>query len=85
MQSKIGPFLNPKGWREWVSGIEPASSIFYAEYQNTGPGADVSKRVTWAGYRSTLSDIQASKFTVGTFIQGAEWLTEAKVAFDTAL
>ncbi|GMI73006.1 pectin methylesterase 1 [Hibiscus trionum] len=85
MQSKIGAFLDPVGWKEWVANVDPPSSIFYAEYQNSGPGSSVDKRVKWAGYRSTLSDIDAGKFTVETFIQGHDWLPDATVSYELAL
>ncbi|KAE8656213.1 putative pectinesterase/pectinesterase inhibitor 26 [Hibiscus syriacus] len=85
MQSSIGPFLNPVGWREWVTNVDPPSTIFYAEYQNTGPGSTVDKRVKWAGYKSTLSDADAGKFTVATLIQGHDWLPDATVSYEPAL
>ncbi|GLU14162.1 hypothetical protein SLE2022_307480 [Rubroshorea leprosula] len=82
MQSEIGAFLNPLGWIEWVSKVDPPRTIFYAEYQNTGPGSNVDKRVKWAGYRPTLTKDQAGKYTVGTFIQGGEWLPDTEVGYD---
>ncbi|XVF27150.1 hypothetical protein REPUB_Repub14bG0081800 [Reevesia pubescens] len=85
MQSEIGAFLDPVGWTEWVANVDPPSSIFYAEYQNTGPGSSVDRRVKWAGYRPTLSDVDAGKFTVGTFIQGQDWLPAATVSYEQAL
>ncbi|EOY27391.1 Pectinesterase 3 [Theobroma cacao] len=85
MQSEIGAFLNPLGWKEWVSNVDPPSSIFYAEYKNSGPGSNVDERVKWGGYRPTLSDVDAGKFTVGTFIQGEEWLPGATVSYQPAL
>lgn len=85
MQSDIGSFLKPVGWMSWVPNVDPASTIFYAEYQNTGPGADVSQRVKWAGYKPTLTDAEAGKFTVQSFIQGPEWLPNAAVQFESTL
>lgn len=85
MQSTIGPFLNPLGWIEWVRGVEPPKSIFYAEYQNIGLGSNTSGRVKWAGYRPALTEDEAGKFTVGNFIQGNEWLAEANVQFQESL
>ncbi|KAG8380219.1 hypothetical protein BUALT_Bualt07G0170600 [Buddleja alternifolia] len=83
MQTNIGGFLNPKGWISWVSNVDPPRSIFYAEYQNTGPGAGTSGRVKWAGYRPTITAAQASKYTVQSFIQGPSWLPTTSVAFDS--
>lgn len=85
MKSDIGSFLKPVGWISWVANVEPPSSILYAEYQNTGPGADVTQRVKWAGYKPAIADGEASKFTVETFIQGSEWLPNAAVQFDSTL
>ncbi|KAK1576876.1 hypothetical protein Q3G72_017145 [Acer saccharum] len=85
MQSAIGPFLNPLGWKEWVSNVDPPKTIFYAEYQNTGPGSDVSNRVKWAGYKPTLTVDEAAKFTVKSLIQGSDWLPATSVAFQESL
>ena len=85
MQSDIGAFLDPVGWKEWVANVDPPSSIFYAEYHNSGPGSSVDQRVKWAGFRPTLSDVDAAKFTVGAFIQGEDWLSDATVTYQPAL
>ncbi|XP_050285112.1 pectinesterase 3-like isoform X1 [Quercus robur] len=85
MQSEIGSFLNPLGWISWVTNVDPPSTIFYAEYQNTGPGSTVDKRVKWAGYKPTLTVDDATKFTVESFIQGSEWLPDTDVKYDESL
>ena len=85
MQTNIGSFLNAKGWKEWVYNVDPPSTIFYAEYQNTGPGATMDKRVKWAGFIANITENEAAKFTVETFIQGADWLPAASVTYDTSL
>ncbi|KAM7493817.1 hypothetical protein LguiB_028426 [Lonicera macranthoides] len=68
METHIGSFLDPKGWIECTSSVIPPSTIFYAEYQNTGPGARVDKRVTWPGYKGNITADQANKFTVEFFV-----------------
>ncbi|WOH04107.1 hypothetical protein DCAR_0623513 [Daucus carota subsp. sativus] len=85
MQSTIGDFLHPLGWIEWVRGVEPPSSILYAEYENTGPGSALTGRVKWSGYKVPFTAEQASKFTVDSFIQGSSWLPSTEVAFDSKL
>lgn len=85
MQSEIGSFLNPLGWISWVTNVDPPSTIFYAEYQNTGPGSAEDKRVKWAGYKPTLTVDDATKFTVESFIQGSEWLPDTDVKYDESL
>jgi len=42
----IGRF-KPEGWHNW-SKTENEATARYAEYKNTGPGADISKRVLWS-------------------------------------
>lgn len=81
MNSQIGAFLSPKGWIEWTPNVEPPSSIFYAEYQNMGPGSSLDQRVNWAGFKPTISSDQASQYTVQSFIQGDVWLPETQVTF----
>ncbi|KAG8388447.1 hypothetical protein BUALT_Bualt02G0126800 [Buddleja alternifolia] len=83
METNIGAFLDPKGWISWVSNVDPPSSIFYAEYQNTGPGASTANRVGWAGYNPTLTAAQASKYTVESLIEGASWLPATNVAYES--
>ncbi|KAF5733467.1 pectinesterase 3-like [Tripterygium wilfordii] len=85
MQSNIEAFLNPLGWKEWVSNVVPPRTIFYAEYQNSGPGSSVDQRVNWVGYKPSLSEDEAGKFTVESFIQGQEWLPDTSVRFDNSL
>ncbi|KAL6996187.1 Pectinesterase 3 [Sarracenia purpurea var. burkii] len=85
MESQIGSFLDPSGWVPWNTGVEPPNTICYAEYQNTGPGSSLDKRVKWAGYRPRIAAGQASKFSVQSFIDGSDWLPATDVAFDSSL
>lgn len=85
MESSIGAFLNPKGWTEWTTGVTPPNTIFYAEYNNSGPGSNTSGRVTWPGYKSALTTIAATKYTVNSFIQGSSWLPKFGVPFNPSL
>ncbi|KAK7822559.1 putative pectinesterase/pectinesterase inhibitor 41 [Quercus suber] len=48
-------------------------TLYYGEYDNTGPGSDTSSRVTWPGYH-VMNEDEANQFTVCNFIQGDEWL-----------
>ncbi|XP_051147666.1 pectinesterase 3-like [Andrographis paniculata] len=83
MQTEIGGFLDPGGWISWVKNVDPPRSIFYAEYQNTGPGSSIGNRVKWQGYKPSLTAAQASKYNVQTFIQGPSWLPAQMVTFDS--
>ncbi|MBI1226654.1 MAG: pectin esterase [Bacteroidetes bacterium] len=47
LNCEMGPHIRPAGWDNW-SSEENERTVFYAEYGNTGPGADTSGRVTWS-------------------------------------
>lgn len=70
MQSFIGELIDPKGWIEWNE--QPPVHPYCGEYNNTGPGADVSRRANWSTVIATPR--QASQFTVRNFLQGARWI-----------
>lgn len=86
MQTGIGGFLHPAGWLSWTGdNTEPPSTIFYAEYMNSGPGSSVSNRVKWAGFNPAISQDVAKKYTVDSLIQGSEWLPETGVIYGSSL
>ncbi len=47
INSKLGAHINPEGWHNW-NKAEAESTSFYAEYNNTGAGSALSKRVPWS-------------------------------------
>jgi pectinesterase len=55
----LGPHICPEGWHNWQSPRE--KTAYYAEYKNTGPGANVSGRVAWS---KQLTDEEAALYTV---------------------
>ncbi|CAL0302410.1 unnamed protein product [Lupinus luteus] len=80
LQSYIDDLIDPAGWLEW-NGTFALDTLYYGEYKNRGPGSNTSARVTWPGYHIINSSIEASKFTVGQFIQGNEWLNSTDIPF----
>ncbi|PKA49556.1 Pectinesterase 3 [Apostasia shenzhenica] len=85
MKTEIGGVVDPAGWLPWVLGTVPPETVNYAEYQNTGPGSGLAGRVTWPSYRPAVDAHEASKYTVGPFINGHEWIPGAGVQFDSNL
>nr|DAD31812.1 TPA_asm: hypothetical protein HUJ06_010663 [Nelumbo nucifera] len=83
MQSSIDSFIDPTGWREW-SGDFALSTLYYAEYNNTGPGAVTTDRVTWPGYHE-IDDTDAADFTVSNFVVGDYWLPATGVPYSGGL
>lgn len=72
MESIIEDLIDPQGWLPW-NGNFALSSLYYAEFNNTGGGAKTDGRVNWPGYKKSIDKKEATKFTVGSFLQG-NWL-----------
>ncbi|GLT85643.1 hypothetical protein SLE2022_038290 [Rubroshorea leprosula] len=84
MQSNISDVIHEKGWLEW-SGNFGLQTLFYAEYQNSGPGAGILRRVNWGGFKVISSTTEAQAFTAGSFIAGASWLGSTGFPFSLGL
>ncbi|GKV03739.1 hypothetical protein SLEP1_g15989 [Rubroshorea leprosula] len=84
MQSSISDVIHGKGWFEW-SGNFGLQTLFYAEYQNSGPGSGVLSRVNWGGFKVISSATEAQAFTAGSFISGASWLGSTGFPFSLGL
>ncbi|KAJ0987458.1 hypothetical protein J5N97_005814 [Dioscorea zingiberensis] len=72
MESRIGSFIHPDGYTPW-NGDFALKTLFYAEYNNTGPGSDVTARVPWPGFK-VITRPAAMRFTVANFLQGRDWI-----------
>ncbi|KAM3372255.1 hypothetical protein ACQJBY_019243 [Aegilops geniculata] len=80
IQNEIGAFIDPKGWLEW-NGDFALETLFYAEVENTGPGADMSQRAKWGGIKTvTYADAQ-KEYTVEAFIQGEQFIPKYGVPY----
>lgn len=60
LRCEIGDHIHHEGFHDWDKK-EAHETIFYAEYQNYGPGADITAR---APFVKQLSDSEASKYTL---------------------
>ncbi|KAK4763813.1 hypothetical protein SAY87_013251 [Trapa incisa] len=60
MENYMEDFINPNGWHEWNATFA-FSTLYYAEYKNTGPGSDTSDGV--------INAIEAANFTVSSFLR----------------
>ncbi|XP_020231792.1 probable pectinesterase/pectinesterase inhibitor 20 [Cajanus cajan] len=83
MQSFMDSLIKPSGWKEW-SGDFALSTLYYAEYNNTGPGSNTSNRVTWSGYH-VINATDAANFTVFNFLDGDDWLPQTGVPYLSGL
>ncbi|KAK1435985.1 hypothetical protein QVD17_01759 [Tagetes erecta] len=83
MQSFIDKNIDPEGWSPWV-GTFGQDTCYYAEFNNKGPGADTSKRVTWRGVKK-ITQQDAQRFAPGIYIQGDTWIKGSSVPYDAGL
>ncbi|CAO2192597.1 unnamed protein product [Urochloa humidicola] len=84
MQSEVDAVIDPAGWMPW-DGDFALATLFYAEYNNTGAGADTSRRVAWPGFHVLSSAADAGNFTVGNMVLGDFWLPQTGVPFTSGL
>lgn len=68
MSSELPASLSPEGWAPWIKGGNIATA-FYAERNNTGPGARPHDRLTGA---RQLDAQEASHFLPAKFLAGSD-------------
>ncbi|HEY4327496.1 MAG TPA: pectinesterase family protein [Mucilaginibacter sp.] len=71
---ELGSHIAPQGWHNWNNPANE-STAFYAEFQNTGSGADASQRVSWA---RQLSPDEMKDILLHIFNKKDNWDPEAK-------
>ncbi|RCV11789.1 hypothetical protein SETIT_2G214500v2 [Setaria italica] len=83
MESELPDFIDKAGYMPW-QGDFALKTLWYAEYGNTGPGADTAGRVNWPGYKKVISKADAAKFTVENFLRAQPWIdpTGTPVKYD---
>jgi len=60
LNCNIGSHILPEGWRNW-NNTDNYKTTRFAEYKNTGLGADITNRVQWA---KQLSDEEVKSYTI---------------------
>ena len=66
MQCELGDLIRSEGWHNWGQP-EREKTAFYAEYQNTGPGARPDARVPWS---HQLTEEQARSYIFEKIFSG---------------
>ncbi|OMP03255.1 Pectinesterase, catalytic [Corchorus olitorius] len=79
MESYLDSMIAPEGWAIW-DGPWGLDTCFYSEFNNHGPGADKSKRVTWVGIKR-IFQAAAHGYTAGKFIDGDSWIQAKNVPY----
>ncbi|GMJ04374.1 hypothetical protein like AT5G09760 [Hibiscus trionum] len=71
---EIEKLISPEGWMPW-SGDVGLNTVFYAEFNNTGVGSDLSKRVPWS---TRIPPQYLHTYSVENFIQGDQWIPRSR-------
>jgi len=70
LSTEMGNHIDPAGWREWHPGeTHSIETVFYAEYNSTGPGAQHDKRDPHTHF---LSAGQAQQYDPLSFLHGTD-------------
>ena len=67
MNTELPSDVDPEGWSKWKKD-DPTPTAFYAEFNNTGPGATTSHRAPWS---HQLTAQEAEAFTPQKFLAGS--------------
>ncbi|CAH2068644.1 unnamed protein product [Thlaspi arvense] len=70
IQCTLEAIIKPLGWLPW-RGEFALKTLFYGEFDNSGPGANLSGRVPWSN--QILAE-HVYMYSVQNFIQGDEWI-----------
>ncbi|KAK8948286.1 putative pectinesterase/pectinesterase inhibitor 13 [Platanthera guangdongensis] len=84
MESSIGDLIRPEGWMAW-DGDFALDTLYYAEYNNRGPGSSIKARVNWKGYRGDIDRNEALKWTAGQLLTGDTWIPFSGVPISLSL
>jgi pectin methylesterase-like acyl-CoA thioesterase len=70
LNTEMGDQIQPAGWREWHPGETGyMQTVFYAEYNSTGPGAHAAERDP---HTKKLTTEEAAQFETATFLAGQD-------------
>ncbi|KAL1225164.1 putative pectinesterase/pectinesterase inhibitor 40 [Cardamine amara subsp. amara] len=80
IKSFIDDLVDPSGWLKWKNDFA-LDTLYYGEYMNEGPGSNMTNRVKWPGFKRIENEMEATQFSVGTFIEGGKWLNSTGIPF----
>ena len=70
LDTQMGEHIDPAGWREWHPGeTHSIETVFYAEFNSTGPGARQAQRDT---HTHLLTPEQATQYEPSVFLRGSD-------------
>ncbi|XP_073147475.1 probable pectinesterase/pectinesterase inhibitor 36 [Henckelia pumila] len=79
-KTDLDGMIDGKGWTEW-DGDFALSTLYYAEYMNTGTGASTDARVQWPGFHALSDPGEVAPFCVHNFVGGDSWIPASGVPY----
>ncbi|XP_061363623.1 probable pectinesterase/pectinesterase inhibitor 51 [Gastrolobium bilobum] len=70
IHSFLEALITPQGWMPW-SGDFGLNTLYYGEFENSGPGSNLTHRVPWS---SQVPAEHVFTYSVHSFIQGDDWI-----------
>ncbi|KAH6808669.1 hypothetical protein C2S51_026452 [Perilla frutescens var. frutescens] len=80
MQSNIDGFISPEGWTPWMGSFF-IDTLYYGEYGNRGPGANLAKRVKWAGIQKMTPELAESFTSAKVFAGDDSWVKNTAIPY----
>lgn len=68
IECKMSDFIQPEGWSNWAN-TDNYKTVFYAEYDSKGQGANPKNRVPWS---HQLTSAEAGAYTAKNIFSGLE-------------
>lgn len=81
MNSQLGADIVAAGWKNW-STADYHLTAYFAEFNNTGPGASTANRISWS---HQLTGQETQQYSVDAFLNQDGWLTNAKQALNALI
>ncbi|RAL13941.1 putative pectin methylesterase [Aspergillus homomorphus CBS 101889] len=71
LNSYLDKHINAAGWQQWSTSSPNTEFVTFGEFNNTGPGAWSSSRVSYA---TNLTATQAASYTLSSWVGDTSWL-----------
>ncbi|OJJ96679.1 hypothetical protein ASPACDRAFT_34479, partial [Aspergillus aculeatus ATCC 16872] len=71
MNSYLDKHINAAGWEQWSTSSPNTAYVTFGEYNNSGPGAWSSSRVSFA---TNLTATQAASYSLSSWVGDTTWL-----------
>lgn len=71
IHSYLEALITPQGWMPWTAtGDFALKTLYYGEFENSGPGSNLTQRVPWS---NQVPAEHVLSYSVQSFIQGNDW------------